>query len=193
MKKILLPTFCLLLSVMLIAVLPTEADSAIYDDTVRLHILAESDSREDQELKLFIRDKILEKYSDMLSPAGSADDAKALISMHIEDIERDCNLWISEHGADYAAKAELCWEWYGTREYADFTLPSGKYLSLKILLGNGSGQNWWCVMYPPLCLDVATDERGGYSKEENSLISDSGYTVKFKLLELTSYFFKRSR
>ena len=191
MKKIILPTVCILLAVMLIGILPTEADSAIYEDTVRLHILAKSDLSEDQELKLYLRDKLLSKYSALLGGALSADEAADRLRYSLSEIEGDCNEWLRERGSNSHAKATLTEEWYGTREYSGFTLPSGNYLSLKIVIDEGEGQNWWCVMYPPLCLDVATEAKDSYSEEENRLISDTGYSVKFKLLEITSSFFRR--
>jgi len=102
------------------------------------------------------------------------------------------------------AVAELCNEWYDTRVYEEFTLPKGEYLSFKIKLGEASGKNWWCVMFPPLCLDVATEKGStsekvpqtsasqSYSKEESALISNKKYNIKFKLLELFSdAFFKK--
>lgn len=190
MKKILIPTICILLSVLLIATVPTEAEAAIYHDTVRLHILAPSDSREDQTLKLEIRDRVLEKYGEQLSRFENVNTVKNEINKVIGEIERDCEAWICELGYEYSVSAELTEEWYGTREYSNFTLPAGQYTSLKIVLGEGEGQNWWCVMYPPLCLDAALGKPDtAYSEEETALISKSGYKVKFKLLEVVTTVF----
>ena len=188
--KIILPTVCILLATLLFAIIPTEADAAIYQDTVRLHILAPSDSVDDQALKLKIRDKILEKYGSMLSHAENTDEARAKIQACITNIENDCTEWVHAEGYSYSVKAEFTEEWYNTREYADFALPSGNYSSLRIIIGEGEGQNWWCVMYPPLCLDIATEKTSqSYTKEESLLISDSGYRVKFKLLEIAASVF----
>lgn len=187
MKKLLLPVFIILISTLLIAVIPTEADAAIYEDTVRLHIIAPSDSTEDQNLKLEIRDRLLEKYSTALIGSQNADEARDEVLKNLKEIEYDCNLWIEEAGFDYKATAELSKESYGTREYAAFSLPAGEYTSLKITIGKGEGANWWCVMYPPMCLDIClSEEVGGYTDEEYRLISQSGYRVKFKTLELIS-------
>ena len=182
----------ILVSTLMIAIIPTEAEAAIYEDTLRLHILAPSDSTEDQALKLRIRDMVLEKYGEALGEAEDIFSAKAEISSLIHEIEADCQALITELGADYSASAELCREWYNTREYKDFTLPQGYYSSLKITLGEGKGANWWCVMYPPMCLDLSL----GYeelSPEEYKLISPSGYKIKFKLLELGSELTKKLR
>ena len=191
MKNTLTFTICLLISVMLIAILPTEAEAAIYDDTLRLHILAPSDSAEDQALKLLIRDRVLEKYSAELKKVGSAEDGRAVLTERLDEIERDCRKWCREEGYGYTVTCELTEEWYNTREYSDFTLPAGEYASLKIVIGEGDGQNWWCVMYPPLCLDAALSDSGEkYTDEEESLVTGSGYNVKFKLLEVTSAILK---
>ena len=193
MKKTLLPAICILLCALCIVFVPTEAEASIYDDTIRLHVLAPSDSVEDQTLKLKIRDKILSKYGYIMRESKSIDEAKSNIFTITEAIEADCNEWILEMGYSYTAKAELLTEWYNTREYSSFILPAGNYLSLKITLGKGEGVNWWCVMYPPMCLDTALASEPYYSDEEQNLISNDRYRVKFKLLEATSEVFKKRR
>ena len=178
--------------ILVLAAMPTEKEGAIYRDTVRLHILANSDTEADQELKLTIRDKLLEKYGTELSDSEDKDNAVATLSELESQIKSDVDAWIKEAGSEYESYIELGVEWYDTREYEDFTLPCGYYTSARILLGEGEGKNWWCVMYPPLCLDLATEDAPsddaiiGYTKEEISLISKNGYNVKFKILELIS-------
>ena len=187
MKNFLFTVTVLLLLTMIIAVIPTESEAAIYDDTVRLHILARSDSEEDQAVKLEIRDRLLGKYGEELSSYRDADEAKEALSLMTERIAADVNAWLCEMGCDYTAEVVIDEEWYDTREYGDFSLPAGTYTSLRVLLGGGEGRNWWCVMFPPMCLDVATG--GGddsYTDSEKSLITGGGYKVKFKLLELAS-------
>lgn len=181
-----------------VAQLPTDKDAAIYEDTLRLHILANSDSALDQELKYAIRDKLLAKYGEALRGAESFSDAQEEVSGLLDEIERDVDGWISEAGYSYKSEVTLSVEWYDTREYEDFTLPRGYYTSLRIMLGEADGQNWWCVMYPPLCLDVATEDAPkddalmGYSREENMLVNDEGYNIKFKLLEVFSDAFSKN-
>lgn len=195
MKKctdLILNTVLLLIAVMIIAVTPTEKEGAIYKDTVRLHILANSDSETDQSLKISIRDRILEKYGSELKSAVNKEDAEKKIASLTEEIRLDTNAWIREMGEEYTAEVELGEEWYDTREYEDFTLPAGYYTSLRIMLGKAEGKNWWCVMYPPLCLDLATEDAPrddaivGYTKEESALITKGGYNVRFKILEMLS-------
>ena len=191
-KKFIASALILLTSVIFISVIPTDAEAAIYEDTLRLHILANSDSDADQELKLYLRDRLLQKYSVALSDCETLEEAKEKSEKLISCIEDDSEAWLLERGADYSVDATVGIEWYDTREYEDFTLPAGYYLSLKIVIGSGEGRNWWCVMYPPMCLDVATESAKpddaviDYTKEETKLIEGGGYKVKFKLLEMFS-------
>ena len=195
-KNVILPTLLILMATLVIAVFPTEAESAVYDDTIRLHILANSDSQEDQNLKLLIRDSILLEFSDELSSAEGTDDAKTIASGLLSKIEKFAEEKIIEEGYSYDVTATFDVEWYDTREYEDFILPKGYYTSLKIVIGEGEGKNWWCVMFPPLCLDMASEDTRSeitndkYSKEETVLISKNGYKAKFKILEIVSDVFK---
>ncbi len=182
----------MLAATLFLAVVPTDAEGAVYDDTVRLHILANSDSDEDQALKLALRDAVLTEFGESLSSNESADGARAALSSMLPEIEDFCREEIARLGYEYEVDVTLSEEWYDTREYDSFTLPKGVYTSLRIIIGEGGGKNWWCVMFPPLCLDMACesapndDAIGGYSGEEIRLISRGSYNVKFKLLELIS-------
>lgn len=184
MKNLLFPLLSLLLATIVIAVIPTESEGAIYEDTVRLHILANSDSEEDQELKLYLRDEILKEYSKRLSTFESVEAAKENLSGKLREIEEFAEEKIRDAGYSYTVTAELCEEWFDTRDYGDVSLPCGEYSSLIIRIGEGEGQNWWCVMFPPMCLDAATADVS-YTEPEMLLISKK-YSVKFKMLELVS-------
>lgn len=181
--------------VLVIAVVPTDRDAAVYNDTIRLHILANSDKTEDQTLKLAIRDKLIAKYSDVLKGAQSKDEAAREIGRLSGAIKKDVDAWINEAGYPYESRIELLTEWYDRREYDGFALPEGYYTSLQIMLGEANGQNWWCVMYPPLCLDIATEDAPaddallGYNDVTATLITNGRYTVRFKLLEIASEIF----
>lgn len=195
MNKLLFYTVTVLLITLTVAVIPTEADGKIYEDTVRLHILANSDSEEDQELKLRLRDDILSEFSEKLSYADDAEKAKESIRLMLPEIESFSEKKLKSYGYSYPVKVTLTEEWYDTREYEDFTLPKGNYTSLRIIIGSGKGKNWWCVAYPPLCLDMALehapkdDAVKKYSESEFELITKSGYKAKFKVLELVSSIF----
>ena len=175
----------LLLITLIIAMIPTDAEAAIYDDTVRLHIRARSDSDGDQAVKLEIRDRLLEKYGDTLA-CGSTEEAVELLRLKTEEIRAAVDGWLYELGCDYTAEVYLGTEWFDRRDYGEFCLPAGEYASLIIELGGGEGANWWCVMYPPMCLDVALSERVSYTEEEKWLISGGKYRARFKLLELAA-------
>ena len=192
MKSFISGCVCLLLATLFLAIIPTEAEGAVYDDTVRLHILANSDSEEDQALKLKVRDEVLKRFSSEVESTDTKSDAEKKISLLLKDIEEFSQEVIISEGYSYSVKVTLGEEWYDTREYEDFTLPRGVYTSLKIIIGEGEGRNWWCVMFPPLCLDMATesaprdDAIKKFSDEEISLISGRGYQIKFKILEMFS-------
>lgn len=184
MKKAIIPLFIILITTIFISAMPTEADAAIYEDTVRLHILANSDSEEDQALKLKLRDEILAVFGKSLSLFESVDEAKAELSEKISEIKEFADRKLNELGYDYTSCVTLTREWYDTRDYGDYSLPCGYYTSLRVIIGAGNGQNWWCIMFPPLCLDAALSEPK-YTEQEEVLISKK-YNVKFKLLELIS-------
>ena len=189
MKKYLTGVFCILFAALFIAVIPTDAEGMIYSDTVRLHVLANSDSDEDQALKLALRDEVLREYGQSLSVFDSAADAKASLGSRLGEIEAFCNERLSILSSEgYKASVTLTEEWYDTRDYGDYSLPKGYYTSLRIKIGSGEGQNWWCVMFPPLCLDAAKGT-SAYSAEEEMLISKK-YTVKFKIVEVISEIWK---
>ena len=181
--------FCamILLICLLIGILPTEAEAKIYSDTLRLHILAESDGDNDQRTKLLLRDFILKEYGEYLGEAKSKADAAELISKMLSDIETRANGYLKSIGCDAYATVSLGEEWFDTRVYEEYTLPEGYYQSLIIKIGEGEGKNWWCVMYPPMCLGVSSK---GYSCEEEKLITEGKRNIKFKMLEVLSRVFK---
>lgn len=179
----------------LVIVMPTEKEGEIYSDTVRLHILASSDSEEDQRIKLCIRDYILDHgFLDVERPEDK-EDAETRLREGIPTVEAAINEQLSDMGVGYTARITLDEEWYDTREYEGFTLPKGYYTSYRVVLGEGDGKNWWCVMYPPICRGLATDnlrdDAVNYSGEEYALISSGKYNIKFKILETLSQRFKK--
>jgi stage II sporulation protein R len=182
----------------MLACFPTDAEAKIYEDTIRLHILAYSDSEEDQSLKIKIRDRLLLEYGEFMKLADSKACAEKIADELLPEIECSVEKWMSELGYNYSARALLTEEWYETRSYEDFSLPCGYYTSLRIIIGEGEGRNWWCVMYPPLCMDIATESEPiddgliDYTSEEILLIKNKGYNVKFKILEDLSRVFSKN-
>ena len=189
MKGFLEGVAVILLATVILAAIPTEAEGKIYEDTVRLHILAHSDSEEDQAVKICVRDYLLSAYGDLFSGYGSAEEAAAAMEAILPQIEADACRILEEAGFSYGAHVTLSEEWYERREYADSVYPEGRYTSLRVILGDGDGKNWWCVMYPPLCLDMALGETLPYSEEERALIGGK-YQWKLKSLEMAAKIWK---
>ena len=191
-KNILTSALIIFISALLITVIPTDVEAAIYEDTIRLHILANSDTEDDQTLKIKLRDAILKKYGTRLQGYTDKREAESMLTDLIDGIELYANDTVRNLGYSYDVKVTMGEEWYDTRVYDDFTLPKGYYTSLIISIGEGKGQNWWCVMYPPMCLDICVsqdyedDALIGYNRQQTDLISSSRYNVKFKILELIS-------
>lgn len=129
----------------------------VYGEVLRLHIPANSDSREDQAIKLKLRDLLLEKYGDRLSGSGGLDEAVSRAEELLPEIELTASEFLRENGFDYGAKAELVDMWFTTREYDRLILPAGNYKALRVTLGSGEGQNWWCVIFPQLCLPAVSE------------------------------------
>lgn len=194
MKKLL--AVCVLILALFVVFVSFSA-SDFRDGFVRLHILAESNSEVDQNIKLALRDDILGEYSDKLSRFSSCIEAQNEIINICDEIEAFCNTRLLERGVDYIATVRLEKEYYPNRVYEDVSLPAGNYMSLKIVLGEGEGQNWWCVLFPPLCLDAAKGEEAyiaaGLSKDDYQLIKNdrtSQYQLKFKIFEVLGRIFK---
>ncbi|MBE6821016.1 MAG: stage II sporulation protein R [Ruminococcaceae bacterium] len=160
----------------------------IRDEVVRLHILANSDSDIDQHVKLVVRDKLLQSGNELFSGDMTAETAFSRLSDNKETIEAYINNILSEEGFDYCAEVCLVKEYYPTRAYESFTMPAGEYLSLKIILGNGEGHNWWCVMFPPLCLPAAsqnTDINAVFDDNCVKIVKSSDkYEIRFKIVEI---------
>ena len=160
------------------------------DKVVRLHVLANSDSEEDQALKLQVRDAVLDRAEDLLAQSSSRAEAEGKLRGQLLEFERLAEAVVREAGYDYEVTAELTDTEFPTREYEGFTLPAGEYLALRILIGEAAGRNWWCVVFPPLCTAASADVpasamAAGFTEDEVRLITeeDQGYVLKFKAVE----------
>lgn len=155
------------------------------EDVLRVHILANSDSAADQSLKLQVRDRVLSQCSDWYD--GCCDKAKALeiTRSHLDEIEGIAADEIWRHGFDYPVTAEVGEMYFNTRYYDDFTMPAGRYDALRLIIGNGEGQNWWCVMYPSLCVGAACEKEMKESLDdgEYEVVTSDKYDFRFKLVE----------
>ena len=168
-------------------------------DVIRLHVLANSDSQEDQALKLEVRDRVLTEAETVLAGVTDRDKAKDSLLESLQTLAAAGADTVARAGYSYPVTVSLEETWFPTKEYRDFSLPAGKYEALRVVIGEGGGQNWWCVVFPPLCLGAACEQveataaMAGLNEDEISLITgeDGGYVVKFKLLELWDEFKRR--
>ena len=176
---------CLLAVTLLLAALPVRGEENIYTDVIRLHIIAASDAEEDQALKLSVRDAVLSVYGSALTSYPDRDSAAAAARKMLPGIRSLAERTLRAAGCDKPVSVTLTEEDYPTRDYETFSLPAGRYLSLRVLIGEAEGQNWWCVLYPPLCLDTATEGENLTDAEWGLLTENGGghYQVKFKVLE----------
>lgn len=162
------------------------------DKVLRLHVLANSDSQEDQELKLLVRDRVLATVEPWTEGAQSAQGAQQAIEAHLPELQMEAQQAVWDEGYDYPVQVRLQEQYFNTREYEQFAIPPGSYESLQVTIGEGAGKNWWCVVFPPLCNAVSTEEvsltatEGGLSEQEVFLILEEGndYVIKFKAIEL---------
>lgn len=192
-KRILIAMAVLVLTSALLSAFDLAADAkAIYEGTVRLHVLADSDSEEDQALKLKVRDALLGEM-DALLASTEAEDASAaaeVLEAHLGEFRAIAEAVVAENGFDDRVTVVLTKEYYETRRYEDFALPAGEYTSLQVKIGEAEGQNWWCVLFPPLCTSAASAEEAlaetGFSRQQVRLLTDgegTTYKLKFKVIE----------
>lgn len=156
---------------------------------IRLHILANSDSEEDQALKLEVRDRVLETTSALLAGETEPQAAAVLLNQHLDDIAQTAAQEISAQGHDDQVEVRLEQTWFPTRQYQGISLPAGNYLALRVLIGAAEGHNWWCVVFPNLCLPAVSEralETSTLTPGQISLLQEeeTSYVFRFKALEL---------
>ena len=167
--------------------LHTECEE-IRENVLRLHVLANSDSAEDQSLKLLVRDRLLELSREIYPDAGSKEEAVAVTESNLTVLQSEAEKIVRAKGYEYPVKVSLEKCYFSTRTYGDITLPAGTYQALRVVIGEGAGHNWWCVMFPPLCVSPASDSEAllsdVLSSEELDFVEGSGYEIRFKCVEL---------
>ncbi len=194
--------FALMLSLtLLFSLILSYAESTgsdIANSVVRLHIVANSNSAEDQELKLKVRDRILAETSHVFNNTPTASDALSKARQHSDLIKQIALDEIRQNGFDYDVSVSVGESAFPTKTYGDIILPSGKYNAVKVKIGNGSGENWWCVMYPPLCFtsgvlsvsdEAKTNLKKSLSPSSYELITKSPDSsipveIKFRIVEV---------
>lgn len=156
-------------------------------DVVRLHVVANSNGAEDQAVKLLVRDAVLEEAARWYQGAGSMEEASSRLCTHLQSIAGAARQVLEEQGAGYSATAQMTEMYFPTRDYGDFRLPAGRYRTLRVTLGEGAGKNWWCVVFPSLCLPAATQEEALLTLPEGErqvVEGGQGVQVKLKAVEL---------
>ena len=170
----------------------------IANSVFRLHVIANSDSDVDQNLKYIVRDNLLEYMNTLCANCTSKEEAITIANVHIEDFKEIALNTIRDEGFDYSVNVSIGNFEFPTKHYGDISLPSGYYDALKVEIGEAKGQNWWCVMFPPLCFVDASsgvvpeeskeDLENSLTDEEFSIVSDNeenpSFKLKFKILEI---------
>lgn len=200
MKKLLNPTFdkALLFGLIFSVLLSFSRFDASCEDLrsniLRLHIIANSDSKSDQNLKLKVRDAVLNNTSSLFIGSKGLDDSICIAQKNIDKINSIANDTLKKSGVNYTAKSKIGKSYYKTRYYKTFTLPAGYYDSLIITLGTGKGHNWWCVIYPEICLNGASKQNLNVSCSDKSsriAYNSKKYTIRFKTVEIYENIKKR--
>ena len=193
-------TASVLMAAVLLSVLPVAGEHRIYEDVLRLHVIAESDRADDQALKLNVRDAVLNCISGAVENCTSFEEANAVVGAMVTEIQSAAEACVRENGGSCTVTVELSPEKYPRRDYGSACLPAGVYQSLRVTLGDGAGKNWWCVLFPTVCIRFAgetADEdayiAAGFTPEEYRIITgnDGGWKIKFRILEVFADIFSR--
>ena len=194
-KRILTLSIVAALLLLVVGLLPVHGETEIYDKVVRLHVLANSDSEEDQAVKLAVRDAVLNITVPLLQNCDTKEEAVAHLEANRSVLLQAAQDVLHEQGFDDTVTIEMGLEEYPTRTYDSLCFPAGEYISMRISLGKGEGQNWWCCLFPPLCLEAATvSEKAaedacvsvGFTPTQYKIITESDkpvYRARFKILE----------
>ena len=167
------------------------SDKAVLSqDLIRLHVVANSDSQEDQQIKLQVRDAIIEELESVMDDLPDVESAKAYLQEHLPELETIANEVLHTLKSGCHAVVSLAKEAFPTREYDTFTLPAGVYESLRVTIGSGEGHNWWCVVFPSLCVSASSDgfedtavSAGFSDRLAGTLSGQQEYRVRFFILD----------
>ena len=174
--------------------------ASIRDSVLRLHVLANSDSNDDQALKLKVRDRLLDVSGELYAECDTKEEAVSATRKSLDALTSEAESVVRECGFDYPVRISLEESYFNTRTYGNVTLPAGNYQAVRVIIGEGKGHNWWCVMFPPLCVSPASEDSVGLddvlTPEQMELVECDGYEIKFKCVELyeelRKYLVKRS-
>ena len=191
MKKMILRIWiCLLIALFFWAGTLISDRQRLGQELIRLHVVAASDSQRDQQIKLQVRDAVIQSMREELEKIRDVKQAKYYLQKKLPCIREVVSSTLQTLGYDEAVSVTLCREAFDTREYDTFTLPAGVYQALRIVIGDGEGKNWWCVVFPQLCVPAASDGMAevavgaGFSKGLScALTGEPGYELRFGLLD----------
>ena len=196
MKKILAVLCVVFFSATMLNSYFNKTQTALANGVIRFHVIANSDTLQDQELKLKVRDKVIAEMEPFFDKNSDIAMAREVIINNIEKIKEIAKSEIASNGYNYDVKVSLGKDNFPTKDYGDIVLPAGEYEALKIEIGKADGQNWWCVLFPPICMSAATatvEEAEdafiavGFTPEQYRIITDTDevtYRLKFKFLEI---------
>lgn len=189
-KTVTVLCICLILCLSVSAYMES-TEAALADGVIRLHVVANSDINEDQQLKLKVRDRILDEFGKRISHDTEPDTVRTNIVNNLEYIKNIAEDEIRQNGYDYEADVSFGNSVFPRKEYGNITLPAGEYQALKVNIGNASGKNWWCVLFPPLCFVdeacVSVDEESNkmlenqLGKQTYEMVASDGIDVEFRL------------
>ncbi len=189
-KMLFKTVLCAFLICMIMSMTDFSAQSeSISDSVLRVHIIANSDSEKDQELKLNVRDLVQNMCYNIYKEENitTLSEAESVISDNLGSIQDNISDYIRDKGFDYDVKAETVNMYFTNRVYDDITLPAGYYDAVRITLGEGKGHNWWCVMFPPICINAAENKSeisDVLSDKQTEIVTDGSYQYKFKIYEM---------
>ena len=162
-----------------------DTSNDISTKVLRMHVLANSNSIDDQRLKIAVKNNILKSTQELFTDCDNLEESIEIAQSNTELIKASAQEVIKKYNKNYDVKVYVDNEFFDVREYKDFTLPSGNYNTVKIVIGEGKGKNWWCVMYPAVCISACSDDFDkALTKEEKKLITSKKYIPKFKILEI---------
>lgn len=154
---------------------------------LRLHVIAASDSKEDQQIKLELRDRLLVKGSEIFSSSETKNEAEKKIADNLALLQKETDSFLKSRSYPHKAEVRLEKSYFPTRQYESFTLPAGYYDALKVIIGKGEGKNWWCVMFPAMCLPAAQKNESGFdgilTEKQQEIISGRKYEVRLWIVE----------
>lgn len=192
MKKILMLVAVFALCLIALNFLPVHGEEAVYDSVIRLHVIAASDSERDQALKLKVRDAVLSELAALSEGCLSKEEAEKALSAQLERVRETALETLSAEGCDYRVSVTLGKEKYPHKSYEGVCFPAGEYTSLRIVIGEGEGKNWWCVLFPQLCLAGAKNAEAafvevGLTPEQYRVITETDepkYKLRFKIIDI---------